>query len=140
MINYTFETLNDLEFEEFSKDLLSSELGLELKTYRAGADQGIDLKAIGDSNQKIIGQVKHYVKSSFSNLKTALKEEVKKMKDKEVDRYLLVTSFDLSVKNVEEVMEVMEGLIVEENDIFDLKRINTIMQKDKNLNCNNKLN
>lgn len=132
MINYKFDTLNDEEFEEIAKDLLREETGLDFRTFKKGRDGGIDLSYIGDEQEKTIGQVKHFAKSKFSNLKTTLSEEYDKIKNKKIERYLLVTSLDLTVKEVGEILKLMNGVIKSENDIYDLKKLNSILQNKSN--------
>lgn len=40
--NYTFEALNDKEFEELAIDLLSKNLNTNIERFKLGKDQGID--------------------------------------------------------------------------------------------------
>jgi len=132
MNTYKFDTLNDEEFEELSKDLMREELGLDFRTYRKGRDGGIDLSCINNDHKMIAGQVKHYPKSNYSNLKSSLKKELEKVKNKNFERYLLITSLDLSAGQVTEIMKLMNGVIKSEEDIYDLKKLNTILQQKGN--------
>jgi len=131
MNNYNFATLNDEEFEEICKDLLREELGLDFRTYKKGRDKGIDLSCINGEN-KIIGQVKHYPKSKYSDLKSTLKKELEKVREEKFEKYILITSLDLTVNQIQEIIILMNGIIKNEDDIYDLKKINTILQKKEN--------
>ncbi|SHI07781.1 ATP-binding protein [Clostridium grantii] len=132
MNNYKFDTLNDEEFEEISKDLLREELDLDFRTFRKGRDGGVDLSYVDEENNKIVAQVKHYPKSNFSNLKSSLRDEYNKVKNKKFERYILITSLDLTVNQIKEIMKLMKGVIKSENDIYDLKKLNTLLQKKGN--------
>ena len=94
MNNYDFSTLNDKEFEELTKDLLNSELKLDLRSFPRGRDKGIDLRKSTDLNKNyIVVQVKHFINSKYSLLKTKLfNEELEKVKKLNPDRYLIATS------------------------------------------------
>lgn len=126
---YKFDTLNDEEFEELSKDLLYVDLGIDFKTFRKGKDGGIDLSYVSMDEKLFIGQAKHYPKSTYSNLKNSLQKEFEKIKNKNVEKYILITSLDLSVSEVKEIIKIMKGIIKSENDVYDLKRLNTILQR-----------
>lgn len=85
-----------------------------------------------NGEKKIIGQVKHYPKSKFSDLKSTLKKELEKVREENFEKYILITSLDLTVNQIQEIMIVMNGVIKSEDDIYDLKKINTILQKKEN--------
>lgn len=42
MTDYTFETLNDKEFEVLTVDLLSKEFNTHIERFKSGRDGGID--------------------------------------------------------------------------------------------------
>lgn len=128
MNEYNFESLSDIEFEEFSKDVLCDVLNIDFKTFRTGRDKGIDL-LFEECETKIIVQVKHYCNSSFSNLKKAMQDEYEKMKVQDPSRYILFTSMDLSVSQTTQLIRIMNGYIQNPQDIFDKKKINGIISK-----------
>lgn len=82
MNNYNFSTLNDKEFEQITKDLLNAKFGINLQDFKVGKDQGIDLRFSSPTNDNsIVVQVKHFLKSGYSQLKNKLKnEELDKVK------------------------------------------------------------
>ena len=71
------KTLNDKEFEELVKDLLQIELGVRLQSFKSGKDGGIDLRYSTSKDNAIIVQVKHYLKSGYSQLKSSLKKALR---------------------------------------------------------------
>ncbi len=77
---YNYGNLSDVEFEDLCKDIMSEKLGMELRTFTKGRDSGID---ICDSvvNPEVVIQVKHFFKSSFSDLRRSLKDEKTKLKN-----------------------------------------------------------
>lgn len=131
MANYDLSILCDTEFEELAKDILSSHLKLDFKTFRSGRDKGIDLLYSKDDEETIV-QVKHYIKSTFSNLRTVIKEEYKKMCDRNPKRYILFVSMDLSVNQCDQITKIMNGYIKSASDIYDLKRIISLLSNKKN--------
>jgi hypothetical protein len=66
-----FSALSDIEFEGLVGDLLAAELSTPIDRFSAGPDGGVDLrwKAAPDGNG--VGQCKHYLRSSFSQLLSA---------------------------------------------------------------------
>lgn len=133
MNNYTFSTLSDEEFEEITRELLSEHLNIDFRTYRKGKDGGVDLSnGLSYDKNKIIGQVKHYPKSKFSDLRNSLKKEAIKMKVLSPERYILITSLDLSKGECSEIINILTPFLKTEDDIFDLKKLNYILQKKDN--------
>ncbi|MBM7562957.1 nSTAND3 domain-containing NTPase [Fusibacter tunisiensis] len=130
MANYDLSILSDTEFEELAKDILTTHLNMDFKTFRGGRDKGIDLLYSQEGEETIV-QVKHYVKSTFSNLKTAIRDEYKKMCKRNPKRYILFVSMDLSVNQCDELIGLMNGFIKSASDIFDLKRITSLLSSPK---------
>lgn len=128
---YKFDVLNDEEFEEFSRDILSSHYKKTFRTYKRGRDQGIDA-SICDEKESIIVQVKHYCNSTFSNLLSTMKDEIVKIEKLNVDKYILVTSLNLSVGQCKSLIDCMSGYLSSSDDIFDLKKLNSILQGKDN--------
>lgn len=73
MSNYNFKTLNDKEFENLTRDLLSAEMEIEFQSFKSGKDKGIDLRYSTTLDNKIVVQVKHYANSTFAQLKHTLR-------------------------------------------------------------------
>lgn len=128
---YNLEVLNDKEFEELCKNLLERELELSFQIFKSGRDKGIDLRYACDFENEIIVQAKQYIRSSYAMLKRDIKGEVAKM-DKLVDkprRYILMTGFDLSVGQIDELALIMTNLIRNSQDIYARERIVNLISK-----------
>ena len=76
---YNFKNLSDVEFEILCKDIMQKKLGVELYTFSKGRDGGIDITD-NPVTKGIVIQVKHYIKSTYANLRTSLKKEVEHVK------------------------------------------------------------
>ena len=61
MTDYTFETLNDKEFEILTVDLLSKEFNSHIERFKSGRDGGIDGRFFEGNiaNNVVIIQCKH---------------------------------------------------------------------------------
>ena len=92
----SFAVLTDIEFEGLVADLLSEELGRHVERFSCARDGGIDLRWKTGEGGDGIGQVKHHVRSSFSQLRAAAKEEAKHLHNLLPVQYIFITSFDLS--------------------------------------------
>lgn len=130
MNNYTFSTLNDKEFEEISKDLLNAKYNLGLQSFRSGRDSGIDIRYSSSiNNNSIVVQVKHFLKSGYSLLKTRLaNDEYDKIVKLNPDRYILVTSIDLTANQKDELKEVLAPFVKTSNDIIAQNDLNDYLK------------
>lgn len=125
---YDFKELNDKEFELLTRDLLQKELCLRLETFSPGKDQGIDCLYNIDNNLDIVVQCKHYANSNFSVLFNKLKkEELKKIKKLQPQRYILVTSLSLTLNNKQKIIELFGGYIKNTSDIIDNNSLNNFL-------------
>lgn len=131
MAIYNLEVLNDKEFEELCKDLLEEELGIKFQIFKRGRDKGIDLRYAKNIENEIIVQVKQYNRSTYSNLKTDLKKEKEKVNklSEKPRRYILMTAFDLSVGQVDEITTQMNPIIVNSQDVYSKERIMNLITK-----------
>lgn len=138
MINYTFSTLNDKDLEELALDLLNAQLKLDLQSFKVGIDEGIDLRYSTPKNDNsIVVQVKHYLKSGYSKLKSDLKnKELKKVKKLNPDRYIIVTSVELSNIQKTELKTIFSPYIKNSNDIFGGQDLNKYLRKFKSIEKN----
>lgn len=95
MADYDFRTLSPSDFEILIRDLLAAEYHWRLEAFGRGRDGGIDLRAKAPEG-KVVVQCKHYLGSSFKDLRASARREVPKMNKEKPDRYLFVTSQNLS--------------------------------------------
>lgn len=126
MNNYDFSTLNDKEFEQISKDLLNAKFNLKLQSFKVGKDKGVDLIfSTEKNNNSIVVQAKHYSKSTYSNLKSVIKnKEFEKVENLKPDRYILVTSMDLSAIQKDELKSLLNPYVKTSNDIIGQQELN----------------
>lgn len=119
-MKYNLEVLNSREFEDLAKDLLDSELGVNFEIFKDGQDGGIDLRYSKDDKHGIIVQVKHYIKSKFSDLKESLKQEKNNL-DKlthKPKRYIVFTSCELNAKQADEIQQLLYPYVQNTGDIY----------------------
>ena len=135
MSNYTFSTLNDKDLEELALDLLNAQLNLDLQSFKVGIDGGVDLRYSTPINDNsIVVQVKHYLKSGYSKLKSDLKnKELKKVKKLNPDRYIIVTSVELSKIQKDELKVIFSPFIKTSNDIIGSQDLNKYLRKFKSI-------
>lgn len=107
MPDYDFRSLSPTDFEALACDLLNEELGLRLRSYPAGPDQGIDLRQVGPDGSTTIGQCKHYPRTDRAKFLSAVRAEARKPAREQADRYLFVTSFELTARLEKEVAEIL---------------------------------
>ena len=135
MNNYDFSTLNDKEFEEISKDLLNSKFNFGLQSFRSGRDKGIDLRfSTLKNDNSIVVQVKHYLKSGYSKLKSKIEnDELTKIPKLNCDRYILVTSLDLSVGQKDNLKSILAPFVKSTNDIIGQNELNDYLSEFKEI-------
>ena len=137
MNNYNFKTLNDKEFEILIRDLLSAEMEIEFQNFKSGRDNGIDLRYSSTIDNKIVVQVKHYANSNFAQLKHTLKNsELPKVKKLKPERYIVVTSLELTPRESEEIKEILYPFVHSLNDIYWNQRINALLSKFQEIERN----
>lgn len=95
LADYDFRTLSPNDFEMLIHDLLEAEYHWRLEAFGRGRDGGIDLRA-STAEGKVVVQCKHYLGSSFSDLRSSARREVPKMDKEKPDHYLFVTSQNLN--------------------------------------------
>ncbi|MBD0833359.1 ATP-binding protein [Aestuariibaculum sediminum] len=135
MTNYDFSTLNSLDFEKLACDLLNHEykqnsLYAFFRSFKPGKDLGIDLLHSTIENEyDIVVQVKHYVKTSYSTLKSDLIKKEKPKVDKLKPRlYILVTSSELNPQQKKEIKEIFHPYIPSLNEIYGRDDLNGILR------------
>ena len=135
MNNYNFSTLNDKDFETLAKDLLNAKFHLELQNFKVGRDKGVDLRySTPKKNNSIVVQVKHYIGSKYSNLKSSLKtKELGKVKKLNPDRYIVVTSLPLSNTQKDDIKILMKPFIKTSNDIIGQEDLNSYLSEFKEI-------
>lgn len=131
MNNFDFSTLNSADLEELAADLLNAQARRDnepthFKTFKDGKDKGIDL--LYEGKETYIGQVKHYYRTGYDQMYRDLKnKELQKVIDLAPDRYLFITSVDLSVDKTEELYALFTPYIKSKQDIYGKKDLNRLI-------------
>lgn len=128
---FNYRNLDDVEFEELCKDIMQRKLDTELRTFRKGVDGGIDLEDIYPGNN-IIVQVKHYINSKFSDLRTSLKKEVEKVKNLNPKKYYVCCSQELGPNDTKEIFELFKDYMDSYKNIMTLKEIDDFLNEETN--------
>jgi hypothetical protein len=129
---FNYNNLSDIEFEELCKDIMERKLSMKLRIYTSGRDRGIDLSDYKIPHQTII-QIKHYMNSTYSSLKTSLNKEVEKVIELNPKNYYICVSKALTAANTEEIYEMFDEYMHSISNIIDLKEINSILKDENNL-------
>lgn len=126
-----WQLFHPLGFQDFCRDLLCRHLGTQVEAFPAGPDGGVDGRA---HNGATIIQCKRYT-ADKSKLYSALKEEARKERVQEAERYILLTTLPLTpadkdkirallpnIRSVEDVLgnDDIEGLVARYPDIRKL--------------------
>jgi len=137
MSQYDFSTLNDKDFEELSRDLLSLNLQLKFQSFKVGKDLGIDLRysSTGKANE-IVVQVKHYYETGYKGLISSLKKENAKLKILNPTRYIISTSIKLLPQYKGEIVKICDPYILSQNDIYGNEDLNQLLQEYPNIETN----
>jgi hypothetical protein len=127
MPDYDFRTLSPVDFEHFARDILNADLGLQLQSYAAGRDQGIDLREVSADGMLIVGQCKHYLESSWSTFLGAVRKEAAKGLALHADRYLFVTCRPLTPGQQDKIVEALNGLQITHDDAWGKDALNAAL-------------
>ncbi|MER8028366.1 hypothetical protein ABTZ78_05245 [Streptomyces bauhiniae] len=123
-----FSVLSDVEFEELTGDLLGAEFNALVERFASGADGGIDLRW-RINGQTLIGQCKHYTKSSFSQLLKSAEKEVAKLLKLNPAGYKFITSFDLSPLQKEKIYTLFSDWMSSPIDVLGGKDIDALITR-----------
>lgn len=125
MRNYDFGILSPFEFECFVRDVLSKRDGIDYSNFAEGKDGGVDLRASYGNGKAVIVQAKRF--KTWNELKKTLKKEVDKVKKLNPDRYVIATSVDLTVGNVNAIKEMFSPFILSDNDVVSKQELNKLL-------------
>jgi len=121
------KNLSHVDFEELCRDIARAETGLRFSAFGPGPDGGIDGRHAKGDNTTIL-QSKHYIGSSFSQLKLAVGRELKKLTSLNPDRYLLFTSQSLTPSRSNTLAEVLGDLLKDPGDIWGREDIEAALR------------
>ena len=120
--------MSHIDFEELCRDIGRAETGLRFSAFGPGPDGGIDGRHSKGEKNTIL-QCKHYIGSSFSALKTAIKKEIDKLPILKMDRYILFTSQSLTPSRSAELAAAVGGHLRETGDIWGQQDIEDSLRR-----------
>lgn len=120
--------LSPPDFEDLCRDILQAETGQRFSAFGAGADGGIDGRHSKGPKSTIL-QCKHYLNSTFSQLKSAVKMEVPKIDLLKPSRYIIVTSQSLTRARSDELANVLGDRLKHPEDIWGAEDIEAALKR-----------
>ncbi|CAJ0705070.1 hypothetical protein LMG19089_03751 [Ralstonia edaphis] len=128
MAEYDFHQLSSHDFEILGRDLLQAHWGCQLQSFKSGKDGGIDLLYETDT-EKTVAQCKHYIRTGYNGLMSALKTEVAKVKKLNPTRYVVITSVPLSKTNKDAIVKLFHGLPLVADDVLGQEDLNNLLEQ-----------
>lgn len=128
---YNLSNLNDYEFEMLCKDIMEKKLSTNLHRFAKGKDGGVDLC---DSRKplKHMIQVKHYINSKYSDLRTTLKKEIEKVEKENPENYYVCCSIELLPQQRREIFSFFSDYMKDMSFILDKTDIDDFLSKAEN--------
>lgn len=123
---YNFTSLLPADFEDFARDLVGKLLGVRFEAFGPGPDGGIDGRHSAASGD-VIFQAKHYVGSSFPQLKAVMKKERASIDRLKAGRYILATSRHLSPSNKATLADAIGPTLLQQSDILGQGDLNQLL-------------
>jgi Restriction endonuclease len=137
MGDYNFTNLSPYDFELLTRDLLKAAQGLKLRSFAPGRDNGIDLRGwqVRRPDSLVIVQCKHMMGSTYPVLRTAVKEEKRKLDKlrRKPSRYILATTKPLTSRNIEELFEILKPYCRSTDDILDGGSIDDMLAQNEDV-------
>lgn len=126
--DYTFQSLNDKEFELLVNDLVSRREGIRVDRFKEGKDGGVDGRFFTHRNCEVVIQSKHWIKSGIAQLLNRLeRDEVPKVRKLAPSRYILATSLPLSKSNKDKIKALFHPYITSHDDIIGRENLNDLL-------------
>ena len=122
------ENLSPADFEELCRDIAHAELGIRFSAFGPGPDGGVDGRHSKGENQTLL-QCKHYIRSSFSALKAAVRNEAKKLSNLDPGRYLLFTSQSLTPPRSNQLASLLGSYLNDPGDIWGREDIEDALRR-----------
>ena len=125
-----FDDLSDYDFELLVADLLGAELDCRFETFPRGPDGGIDLR-VRVSGGFHYAQCKHFVHSTFAQLKLAAEEEARTRAGSLPDlrRYTFATSRRLTAANKAIMVAALGTLVSDERDVLGYEDLAAMLRR-----------
>ena len=119
------ELLSPYDFEILVRDLISRELGIELRAFAEGPDGGVDLRYSADPSNAVVVQCKRM--STIS--KKQLESEYQKIDKLVFEKYYLAVAGDLSVAKCDEIVNIFSKWMKDDSYIYTKSRLNSLLDR-----------
>ncbi len=132
-MGYDFSKLNGREFEALGASIFEKILNTKVETFKAGKDGGVDGRFWISSKKEGIIQCKQYAGTPYKTLISKVRlEEVEKVRKLNPERYIFVTSQNLSRENKKEIQNIFKPYIKRQDDVFGYEDLNDFLLKKEN--------
>ncbi|AMB40181.1 MULTISPECIES: hypothetical protein [Paenarthrobacter] len=121
--------MTDIDFEEIAADLLAAELERPIERFGRGADGGVDLRWKEVSGSLGIAQCKHYMDSTFAQLRASAKKERPKLAALKPARYLFATSQMLTLNQKDLIYSDLSDWIQSAQDILSGSDLDQLLDR-----------
>lgn len=126
MADYDFHQLSAYDLEILARDLLQAHWGVTIESFKSGKDGGIDLR-YAEGKEKLVVQVKHFMRTGLNGLLRELKKEAPKAQKLKPSRYVVVTSVPLSKANKDEIVAIIGKDILAPQDVIGCEDLNNLL-------------
>lgn len=126
MFNYA--NLSNIEFEALCKDVMEKKLGVSLRRFAPGQDDGIDLTDDA-TKPNIVVQVKHYWNSTPAQLVSALKRELSNVITLAPHQYYICCSKMLSPHQVRELYQYFLAYMDSDRNIITIDQLDDLLRQ-----------
>jgi DNA polymerase III delta prime subunit len=126
-----YGALSFAEYEKLVGDLFGEVLGMRFERFGAGRDQGIDLRHVADGGGPDVIQVKHYLRSTWSDLQTAAREERRRLGrlDPAPGTYRFVTSQSLTPARKDTLVDLLKPFVARADAVFGGEEVDDLLDR-----------
>ena len=130
---FNYRNLSDFDFELLCRDIMEKKLSKELRCFAPGRDGGVDITEKEQSNDTVI-QVKHYLISPFSQLKSSLQKVLPKVQELTPIHYYVCCAKALTADNINEIYRIFSDFMDGPQNVIDLVEIDKFLHEPENSN------
>lgn len=127
----TYEYLTDHDFELLVADLFGEDEGVRYEVFDRGSDLGIDLRNLRAGEQPDVVQCKHYLRSTFAQLRSAAHSEAGKLRRlvPAPGRYRFVTSHPLTVRGKNTIAGELVPFVTGPQDVWGKSDLDMLLNQ-----------
>ncbi|MFD9668520.1 restriction endonuclease [Rhodococcus sp. NPDC059968] len=130
----SFDMLSDHDFELLVADLLGANESVVYEAFARGADLGVDLRLQTDAGPQVV-QCKHMSGSTYSQLKSSVRSEAKKLAklEPQPSSYKLVTTQPLTGSRKKELAEMLKPWITSDEQVIGKDGLEGLLNRHQNI-------